>query len=135
MPSGETLFLLAQLRTVAGRPSAISILLWCGLALFTVVFGVLTTTQWGQSKPLVKCLGLSLFAHLLILTAMWGTTVFYPHGASVAGDPNGIRVRMDADIFTESVSARVADAGGTGRCRGDGAARCPGQGDVDAAPA
>jgi hypothetical protein len=107
MPAGEMLILLAQLRTVAGRPTALSILLWCGLAIFTVAFGVLTSTQWGQSKPLVKCLGLSLFAHLLLLTAMWGTTVFYPHGASVAGDPNGMRVRLDALLDEDAAPAAL----------------------------
>src|SRR4051812_48010307 len=100
MPLGETVILLAQLRTVSGRPSGLSILLWCGMALFTVAFGVITTTQWGQSRPLVKCLGLSLFAHLLILTAMWGTNVFAPGLASVAGDPNGVRVKLDS-VFVE----------------------------------
>ncbi len=39
---------------------------WLGLALFTVGLAVLMYTRWGQYKPLRKCMGLSLLAHLLL---------------------------------------------------------------------
>jgi hypothetical protein len=39
---------------------------WLGLAIFTVGLAVLMYTRWGQYKPLRKCMGLSLLAHLLL---------------------------------------------------------------------
>ncbi|MBN2577455.1 MAG: hypothetical protein JXB10_00495 [Pirellulales bacterium] len=48
-------------------------LLWLGLALLTVGMLILLRTRWGQSRPLQKCLGLSLLAHLLF--GVYATTV------------------------------------------------------------
>ncbi len=48
-------------------------LLWAGLAAFTVMVLVLMRTRWGQSRPLGKCLVLSVLAHLLLLG--YSTTV------------------------------------------------------------
>jgi len=41
--------------------------LWSGLAALTITLVVLTRTRWGQSRPLRKCLALSLLAHLLMI--------------------------------------------------------------------
>ncbi|MHC4178402.1 MAG: hypothetical protein ACYSWU_12895, partial [Planctomycetota bacterium] len=48
-------------------------LLWLGLAALTVTLLILTRTRWGQSRPLRKCVVLSLLAHLLL--AGYATTV------------------------------------------------------------
>ncbi len=48
-------------------------LLWLGLAVLTVTLLILTRTRWGQSRPLRKCIVLSLLAHLLL--AGYATTV------------------------------------------------------------
>ncbi len=48
-------------------------LLWSGLVALTAALIVLLYTRWGQSKPLGKCLVLSLFAHVLL--ALYATTV------------------------------------------------------------
>jgi hypothetical protein len=48
-------------------------MLWIGLALFTVALAILMYTRWGQYKPLRKCMGLSLLAHLLL--AGYATTI------------------------------------------------------------
>jgi len=39
---------------------------WLGLALFTIGLAVLLYTRWGQYRPLRKCMGLSLLAHMLM---------------------------------------------------------------------
>ena len=49
------------------------VLLWLGLAAFSVTLVVLIWTRWGQYRPLRKCLLLSLLAHLLL--AGYATTV------------------------------------------------------------
>lgn len=48
-------------------------LLWFGLAALTVALLVLMRTRWGQSRPLRKCLVLSVLAHMLL--AGYATTV------------------------------------------------------------
>ena len=39
---------------------------WLGLVLFTIGLAVLMYTRWGQYRPLRKCMGLSLLAHLVL---------------------------------------------------------------------
>ena len=39
---------------------------WLGLILFTIGLGVLMYTRWGQYRPLRKCMGLSVLAHLVL---------------------------------------------------------------------
>jgi hypothetical protein len=39
---------------------------WLGLLLFTAGLAVLMYTRWGQYRPLRKCMGLSLLAHLIL---------------------------------------------------------------------
>lgn len=41
-------------------------LLWLGLAALTITLVILTRTRWGQSRPLRKCVVLSLLAHVLL---------------------------------------------------------------------
>ncbi|MBN2475574.1 MAG: hypothetical protein JXB62_13260 [Pirellulales bacterium] len=48
-------------------------LLWAGLAVFTLTLLVLMRTRWGQSRPLRKCIVLSVLAHALL--AGYATTV------------------------------------------------------------
>jgi hypothetical protein len=48
-------------------------LFWLGLAVLTVTLLVLARTRWGQSRPLRKCVLLSLLAHILL--AGYATTV------------------------------------------------------------
>ncbi len=42
-------------------------LLWAGLALFTVAMIAAMQTRWGQSRPLRKCVALSLWVHALLI--------------------------------------------------------------------
>ena len=39
---------------------------WLGLVIFTAGLAVLMYTRWGQYRPLRKCMGLSLLAHLML---------------------------------------------------------------------
>ncbi|MEX0712975.1 MAG: hypothetical protein WD278_11535, partial [Pirellulales bacterium] len=48
-------------------------LLWLGLVMITCALLALMVTRWGQSRPLRKCVVLSLLTHLLLAT--YATTV------------------------------------------------------------
>jgi hypothetical protein len=61
--------------------------LFAGLSGWTVLLMVMMWTRWGQARPLVKCVLLSVLAHLLLILFMWGTRVLsmMPPGDSLAG--------------------------------------------------
>ncbi|MCX7426918.1 MAG: hypothetical protein NTW96_14985, partial [Planctomycetia bacterium] len=65
--------------------------LWAGLAALSVTLLVLMWTRWGQSRPLRKCLFLSLVAHALLFGYSTTVQVFTP--AESPGEP-AIRVSL-----------------------------------------
>lgn len=58
-------------------PRTLGLMLWIGLALITFSLLVLMGTRWGQTKPLSKCIVLSLFAHVLFLGYASGTKLVF----------------------------------------------------------
>lgn len=54
-------------------------LVWAGLGIVTVCLVLMLLTRWGDSKPVAKCLVLSLLAHCVL--ALYGTTVLVAMGA------------------------------------------------------
>lgn len=78
-------------------------LLWLGLVGLTVALIVLMRTRWGQSRPLRKCLVLSVLAHLLL--AGYATTVHIVSSASRQADEPVMRVSItDADVGNELIA-------------------------------
>ncbi len=60
-------------------------LLWAGLAVLTVILLILMRTRWGQSRPLRKCVVLSILAHLLFVG--YATTVQVVSGSPLVEEP------------------------------------------------
>jgi hypothetical protein len=60
-------------------PRALGLMLWTGLAVLTVALVLLLRTRWGQTKPLSKCVALSVFAHILFLAYASGTKLVFDH--------------------------------------------------------
>ena len=58
-------------------PRTLGLMLWIGLALITLSLLILMRTRWGQTKPLSKCIVLSLFAHILFLGYASGTRLVF----------------------------------------------------------
>ena len=52
-------------------------MLWIGLLPITFSLLILMRTRWGQTKPLSKCIVLSLFAHILFLGYGSGTKLVF----------------------------------------------------------
>src|SRR5688500_7161800 len=73
--------------------------LWAGLAGLTIALVILMRTRWGHAKPLSKCVALSLYAHVLLMTYAYGTHLVIP---SPPGD--------DADEFATVQLIGDADA-------------------------
>jgi hypothetical protein len=73
-------------------------LLLIGLLVLGVALLVLTLTRWGQTKPLSKCIALSVFVHILLLVYARGVTLFttlpappveHVYQVSLLGSPEG----------------------------------------------
>lgn len=68
-------------------------IVWGGLVALTVALLVLTSTSWGQSNPLRKCIVLSTVAHLLI--GIYATTVnIITHGGGGGGSQPPVSVAI-----------------------------------------
>lgn len=82
--------------------------LFAGLSIWTVLLLAMMWTRWGQARPLVKCVALSVFAHLLLVLFMWGTRVLsmLPPGESLAGT---VQVRLVEDAGDEDLSPFPAE--------------------------
>ncbi len=85
------------------------IALWAGLAVFTLTFIVLLFTRWGQSKPLQKCVVLSLLAHLLLVGYATTVKLVYAHPGSEDEEPEQIiRVSFDDGFAPDPAVAEPA---------------------------
>lgn len=85
-----------MLAAATGIPPAraLAMVLAVGLGLVTIGLGILMWTRWGQARPLAKCAGLSLFAHLLLLCYCYGTRVFFEAPGRATADGT-INVRIE----------------------------------------
>jgi len=86
-------------------PQLIWTALWLGLVCVTVTLLALMATRWGQSKPLGKCVVLSLVTHALLAT--YATTV-----EIVAAAPRELLERVSiSDESPSQIEQPSADAG------------------------
>jgi outer membrane biosynthesis protein TonB len=89
--------LLASTSVAPAR--ALAMILAVGLGVITIGLGILVWTRWGQARPLTKCAGLSLVAHLLLLCYCYGTRVFFEAPGRATADGT-INVRIE-DVTDE----------------------------------
>jgi len=62
-----------QVLPVTSVNRSVGIIVWVGVIVFTLAFFVLSWTKLGSARPLVKCLTLSVFAHILLAVFFYGT--------------------------------------------------------------
>ena len=72
--------------------SFLSVLLWIGLAALSVALVVLMQTRWGQSRPMRKCVVLSLWAHVLF--ACFAMTIRLVSDTAGSGPGRAMRVTL-----------------------------------------
>ncbi|GAB5402226.1 MAG: prenyltransferase/squalene oxidase repeat-containing protein [Aureliella sp.] len=87
----------------ASRGQTLAIVFGVGFAILAITLLILSRTKWGQTKPLTKCVVLSVLAHVWLLMYALGTWEVMPQG-----DPNGNR--------NSTVAIRLE---GTGSLEGD----------------
>ncbi|MCS7304047.1 MAG: hypothetical protein NZ602_02920 [Thermoguttaceae bacterium] len=86
-------------------------LLWAGLICLSLGLAALLLTRWGQSRPLRKCLVLSLLAHLLF--AIYSTTVEIFVGAMVPAEEAGVPVHLVGDPTPAQTPSEATGVGAT----------------------
>nr|MCS5629702.1 hypothetical protein [Pirellulaceae bacterium] len=84
-------------------------IVWIGLLILTIAFFVMSWTKLGQGRPLVKCLVLSIFAHLLMVIFFYGTQWLGFRGNEVAVESFKISLVDVTDEQTDSAEEALAD--------------------------
>ena len=102
---------------------------WLGLLFFTAGLAVLMYTRWGQYRPLRKCMGLSLLAHLIL--ASYAATIHiaapitqpeqainvsigdgpFEKAAGGGASPNSDAVGQPWEVFPDDAAAQPKETG------------------------
>ncbi len=106
MHSSATAWLLVAWRL----PSVAEAAILCGLGFLTTAVILLVGTQWGQSRPLSKCIALSLIAHLLLATYAFCTHVLFHNPAATNGYQKIARVRLEDESSWDDTIPATSDA-------------------------
>lgn len=101
-------FRLDRLLELVTSVDLLVMLLWLGLAGVTVALLVLMRTRWGQSRPLRKCLVLSVLAHVLL--AGYATTVHIVTSGSLRAKEPVTRVSITEEKIGQRFDARSPNA-------------------------
>src|SRR5688500_5807427 len=67
-------------------------IIWSGMAAVTLALLVLMCTRWGRSRPLRKCVVLSIVAHFLLLAYAATIKIVGAPGPGGGGEPPALRV-------------------------------------------
>jgi hypothetical protein len=84
-------------------------IVWIGLLMLTIAFFVMSWTKLGHGRPLVKCLVLSIFAHLLMVIFFYGTQWLGFQGNEVAVESFKISLVDVTNKQTHSAEEALAD--------------------------
>lgn len=80
-------------------------LLWGGLALLLLAPAFLSRTRWSESRPLVICVALSVFAHLLLMIYAYATRLPYAEFLR-PGDGSGGETIVALSLLDDSADAQ-----------------------------
>ena len=83
---------------------ALAYTLWIGLAVITIALVILSRTQWGQAKPISKCVALSIFAHILLGCYAYGTKVFLNEKVESEEPQQVVEVSFEEEVETSPES-------------------------------
>lgn len=98
----------------------LAIVFGIGFALLAITLLILSRTKWGQTKPLTKCVVLSILAHVWLLMYALGTREVLPQGDPSGSRQSTVAVRMEnpgddwmtADPAGRAIDEAMADAAG-----------------------
>ena len=95
-----------QVLPITSINRTVGVIVWVGAIVFTLAFFILSWTRLGNAKPLVKCLTLSVFAHILLGIFFYGTQML---GLEMdLGGDSPVTISLISEV-TEDVALPVAD--------------------------
>jgi hypothetical protein len=95
--------MLSAARHFQPHLSIVWLIVWLGLAGLTVALLLVMRSSWGKSRPLRKCVLLSLLAHLLL--AAIAASVRFVSGSYAPGEPVPVEV-----VLLDSAASDTAEA-------------------------
>lgn len=85
-----------------------AIVLGVGFAILAITLLIASRTRWGQTKPLTKCVVLSILAHVWLLMYAYGTRIILPQG-DPRGRDHALAISMENSL-TEPLDPSMLDS-------------------------
>ncbi len=114
---------LRQVWQYASSGQTLAIIFGVGFAVLAITLLILSRTKWGQTKPLTKCVVLSVLAHVWLLMYALGTWEMLPQGDPKGNRNSSVAIRLegagsldgdsfDPQMISELASSMLADSVG-----------------------
>ena len=84
----------------------LQIVLLIGSGVLAVGLLMLALTRWGHSKPVYKCVILSVIAHILLIVYLWGTHLITPQHVDVAIESEPMRINYQEETGSDAIEIR-----------------------------
>ena len=81
----------------------LQIVLLIGSGILAVGLLMLALTRWGHSKPVYKCVILSVIAHILLIAYAWGTHLIAPHQVEVVVQSEPMRINYQEERGSDAI--------------------------------
>ena len=79
-----------------------TIVLGTGVAILSVTLLIMMMSRWGEARPVAKCVGLSILAHMLLMVYAYSTNMLQPAGPS-KGESITVQMITDEQANTREV--------------------------------
>ncbi len=90
----------------------LQLVLLIGSGFLAVGLLVLAVTRWGHSKPVYKCVILSVIAHILLIVYAWGTHLIAPQQIEVAIESEPMRINYQEETGSDVIEMQPDDSAG-----------------------
>ena len=86
----------------------LQVVLLIGSGILAVGLLMLALTRWGHSKPVHKCVILSVIAHFLLIAYAWGTHMIDPPQVEVAIESEPMRINFQDESGSEAIEVQLS---------------------------
>ena len=87
----------------------LQIVLLIGSGILAVGLLMLALTRWGHSKPVYKCVILSVIAHILLIAYAWGTHLITPEQLEMAIESEPMRINFQEETGSDAIEIQPTD--------------------------
>ena len=87
----------------------LQLVLLIGSGILAVGLLMLALTRWGHSRPVWKCVILSVIAHILLIAYAWGTHMIAPAQVEVAVESEPMRINFEEETGSDAIDVDPAN--------------------------